>query len=270
MELVSVVVVTFNSASTIIETLESIRRQSYNNLELIISDDCSEDSTRLIVNSWIKKNRFRFDRICCCKTKENLGVTYNCNNGLSKAKGEYIQFIAGDDILLNDAISIKVDFIINRKCNFVYNAIEVFGDNKIKVAEMQRCYNKTKCILSTNWKTQYKEMLKKNFIIGPMGSFFKTDFLKSIGGYDNRFPMLEDYPLHLKILCKGIKIEYIDRPLAKYRVSSSSLSFSQKSLYLQSVNKFFIVVKAWKLFQQKMYKELANQMKNYIVFIFLK
>lgn len=60
--LVSVVVITYNSEKYILETLESIKTQSYKNLELIISDDCSKDDTVMICRDWLDKEGERFIR----------------------------------------------------------------------------------------------------------------------------------------------------------------------------------------------------------------
>ena len=58
--LVTVVVITYNSSKYVIETLDSIYNQTYTNLELIISDDCSKDDTIKICEDWLKKNGNRF------------------------------------------------------------------------------------------------------------------------------------------------------------------------------------------------------------------
>ena len=58
--LVSVILVTYNSAKFVTETLESIKEQSYDNIELIITDDCSFDGTVEVCNNWIEKNKTRF------------------------------------------------------------------------------------------------------------------------------------------------------------------------------------------------------------------
>lgn len=55
--LVSVSVITYNSAKTVLETLESIKAQTYQNLELIVSDDCSTDNTVELCRNWIEQNK---------------------------------------------------------------------------------------------------------------------------------------------------------------------------------------------------------------------
>ena len=61
--LVSVIVITYNSSKFVLETLESIYNQTYSNIELIISDDCSSDETINICQNWLYKNKNRFKNI---------------------------------------------------------------------------------------------------------------------------------------------------------------------------------------------------------------
>ena len=58
--LVSIIVMTYNSEKYILETLESVRAQTYKNIELLVTDDCSIDNTVELVNVWIQENKFRF------------------------------------------------------------------------------------------------------------------------------------------------------------------------------------------------------------------
>ena len=62
--LVSVVVITYKSANTILETLESFKQQTYKNIELIVSDDCSPDHTVEVVEEWIKNKRTMKKNYC--------------------------------------------------------------------------------------------------------------------------------------------------------------------------------------------------------------
>lgn len=84
--LVSIPVITYNSAKTVIETLDSIKAQTYPNIELIISDDCSTDDTVQLCREWIEKNGERFERTELISVTKNTGVSGNNN----RAKQLYI------------------------------------------------------------------------------------------------------------------------------------------------------------------------------------
>ena len=82
-------------------------------------------------------------------------------------------------------------------------------------------------------------ILLDNFIAGPSGGFYKANFIKELNGYDERYPMLEDYPFIYHYLLMGYEINLIDEVLAKYRISNGSLCMGKKSPMWTSQIKFF-------------------------------
>ena len=98
-KLVSVRVVSYNSAQTILDTLESIRKQTYQNIELIVSDDCSKDNTVELVYNWLEANKSRFVRTELITVPFNTGTSANVNRSIKACHGEWIKGIAADDIL---------------------------------------------------------------------------------------------------------------------------------------------------------------------------
>ncbi|MGQ7094825.1 glycosyltransferase family 2 protein, partial [Escherichia coli] len=80
---ISVMVVTYNSEYTIEETLNSVLLQSYGaeNIELIITDDCSKDNTVSIIKKWSVYNKNKFYRVVLIENSVNKGVSENCNIG---------------------------------------------------------------------------------------------------------------------------------------------------------------------------------------------
>ena len=99
--LVSIIVITYNSAKYLVDTLESIKDQTYKRIELIISDDFSSDDTISICQNWVAQNAERFVNTNIILAERNTGIPANCNRGGIKAKGEWLKFIAGDDFGLD-------------------------------------------------------------------------------------------------------------------------------------------------------------------------
>ncbi len=102
--LVSVVVITYNSAKYVIETLESVKDQTYKNIELVVADDASTDDTLTLVKQWVDANKGRFSGYKVVESEINTGIAPNLNRGIMAATGAYIKPIAGDDLLLNNCI----------------------------------------------------------------------------------------------------------------------------------------------------------------------
>ena len=86
--LVSVIVITYNSSNTVIETLDSIAAQTYKDIELIISDDCSKDDTVKRIKLWIEEHKDFFVNCRIITTEENTGTVKNLNRGVKASKGE--------------------------------------------------------------------------------------------------------------------------------------------------------------------------------------
>ena len=101
--LITIITTTFNSSKTLRETIDSIFKQEYNNLELIIIDGGSSDDTLEI----IKNNE---DKIDYWLSETDNGIYHGFNKGLSLAKGDYIGFVNSDDVLRKNALSILVEY----------------------------------------------------------------------------------------------------------------------------------------------------------------
>lgn len=263
-DLISVVVVTYNSSDTIIETLESIKEQTYPRLELIVSDDFSNDNTVQIVREWAKKNRRYFERVRILVGKKNHGVVKNCNIAIRQAQGKYVQELAGDDILLDMAIEKKYLFAEDNGLQVVYCKTEPFGIQKKAVNDMKRFCERGYTIIAKGWDCQNDNIVIDNFIGGPSGGFYNREFFLKIGGYDVRFPMLEDYPFHYRYITTGNKIVLLDEVLTRYRISGKSLCTSPNTNFEKSSKRFFYLVRLPELLKRKKYDVAKQQIIQYM------
>lgn len=111
--LVTVGVIAYNSGKTIVETLESVRNQTYplSNIELLIADDCSPDDTVKIAEKWLEKFGGLFENARILTSSSNQGIAHNMNQALRAAKGEYFKCIAADDLLMDTCIAEYVDYM---------------------------------------------------------------------------------------------------------------------------------------------------------------
>jgi len=225
--LVSIIVITYNSSKSVIETLESARMQTYTNIELIITDDCSSDNTLELCKLWIQENKSRFTRIRQITTKKNTGVPSNINRGYRAAEGKWVKAIAGDDILLSDCIENYIDYIkLNPDAKFLFARTEVFGgtpeQNKFFSADVFK-YD----FFELSVKEQYKHLISKDNCIPASTAFIHREtLLKQFDLFDERIPLLEDLPMWIRATNKGYHLFCIDKKTVKYRLSPNSLSTS--------------------------------------------
>lgn len=220
--LVTIVVVTYNSSKYVIDTLISIKDQTYSNLELIISDDCSTDSTIDICKNFILQNQdVQFVKNAkIVTTLKNSGITPNYNNGLKHAKGEWIKFIAGDDILLPECIDEYVNIAIQNNEKLYVSGIIPFETGGINALPLIPDPN----LLKGNADQQFKSLVTYGtFIAGPT-IFVERNTLNKFGGFSEQYPFIEDFPLFIKFLLNSERIFLIDKPLVKYRRHKESLS----------------------------------------------
>jgi glycosyltransferase involved in cell wall biosynthesis len=124
--LVSAIVPTYNRAHIIGKTIESIMKQSYSDIELIIIDDGSTDNTEQAIQKYIIKNpsiKYYYQKI-------NRGCACARNKGIDMASGEYVAFLDSDDQWLPEAIDSMMKKILRTGADFVYSpSIEVMKSN---------------------------------------------------------------------------------------------------------------------------------------------
>ena len=253
--LVTIVVITYNSSEFVLETLNSIKNQTYSNIELIISDDCSIDQTLEICEQWGSNNFNRFQRVEIIQSAVNSGVSANINRALKISKGEWIKVIAGDDILLKNCIEINIDYA------YTHNQSEIFFSKSLcfdsETGDIV-CVRPTSNIkLENNSRKQFLRMLEKDFV-NPVTVFYKRSLISSVGYINEKYPFMDDYPTWYKILKFGNIFHYIDVETVKYRISGKSLSTSSRrgkvnQLWLDSSTSFYKDILSKELLENKKY-----------------
>lgn len=223
--IVSIIVITYNSSNYILETLESAKNQTYKNIELIISDDGSSDNTLLLVENWIIENSKYFISSTIIKSEFNTGIILNVERGRKAAHGEWIKFIAGDDLLTMDSIEKYINYItINNEAKVIYASIRKLKGN-IKLPEIPDPL--ANYFYKLNVKQQLSFMIYHDIGLNPPTLFINSNFLENIGGFDKRFKLIEDKPLYHKILTAGEKIYGLNEVTVYYRIHETSLTHAK-------------------------------------------
>lgn len=209
--LVSIIVITYNQKELLKDCIDSIINQDYEDIEIIISDDCSTDGSFKYNSEKYKDNK----RIKFTKTKVNVDITGNCNNGLRYVKGKYVVFIGGDDILKFNKISTQVAFMeSNTKCGVSYHAVEKIDINSNKLlGYMGNAYNGDASLL-----------LKYGTINPAVGSMYRTSVIPK-GGFDDRVKVASDWLFTFECLASSnTTINFIEGYFAFYRIGEENTS----------------------------------------------
>ena len=221
-KLVSILVPAYNHEKYIIDCLESIKKQTYKDIELIILDDSSLDNTYLLAKKWCVNNSNCFRNCKVYKNIENCGVAKNCNILLRKAKGYYLKFIASDDMLMPNAISDMVAYFeANTEYDFIFsNGYHVVNCSTYPITE--------ECISSVIYKKIpphgkgiLNELYKRDYIAAPTVMLKRTTFDR-YGLYSEEY-VFEDWEYWLRIAVDG-NIGYLKKKTVAYRDEPKSLS----------------------------------------------
>ena len=231
--LVSVICLSYNHEKYVVAALESVMNQTYSNIELIIADDCSNDSSKEVIENWLKKH----PNITFLPNTINLGNTKTFNSAVKHAKGDYFIDLAADDMLLPNCIEQQIKTFQNSKftnLGMVYANIELIDENDtfISIYYNENDYPESGDI--------YKMVISRSTMICSIASMIKKEVFDEIGYYDENLAF-EDLDFWIRA-SRLFDFEYIPEILAKKRELNSSLSsffkkkFKKKNKELQQSN----------------------------------
>lgn len=247
--LVSVTVITYNSSKTVLETLESIKAQTYQNIELIVSDDCSTDDTVELCRNWIEQNKDRFVRAELLTVEKNTGVAGNCNRAGVACQGEWVKCIAGDDILMPNCVSHNLQYTYSHpSAKYIFSRVEPFGVNPsvVKLYEDNNIFDYT--IFDKSTEQQLESFIYDDAHIPAPSLFYNRAYDKDIEIInDERLPLVEDEPKWINLLKAGVHLYFLDEVTVKYRVGDadalSSPTHVMSPKQFESICRFFFYYK---------------------------
>ena len=226
---VSVPVITYNSAKTVIETLESIKAQTYPYIELIISDDCSTDNMVEKCRDWIDQNKDRFVRTQIILPEHNTGIAGNLNRGEDACQGKWVKVIAGDDKLLPTCLEDCAKYMqAHEDAVYLFGKVKAFGASEWMCKRYERLFDGSFFKMSA--EEQLNQLLFEGNQIPASTCFYDREKAVKIGvRNDERIPFLEDWPKWINLLKAGVTFHYVDIPLVEYRLDGISTSPKMQS-----------------------------------------
>jgi len=208
MPLISVVIPVYNNETTIQETIESVLSQSFSDLELIVINDGSQDSTLKIVSSILDPRLKVF-------SYPNAGLAATRNRGVSHASGEYISFIDADDLWTPDKLEAQFKALqVNPQAAVAYSWTDWIDES----GQFLRPGGH----ISVNGDV-FATLLVRDFVESGSNPLIRTEALAEVGGFDESLPAVEDWDMWLR-LAAGYEFVCVPSPQILYRVSSSSMS----------------------------------------------
>lgn len=209
MPLVSVLMKSFNHKSFISEAIESVLRQDFEDLELIIVDDASTDKSRSLIQDYAKGDA----RIRMIFHEQNSGITTVVNDGINAAEGKFIAQIDSDDVWVSDKTRKQLAVLEQNENLIVWSEGEVVDQRGCPLgktfSELVKSTSKAKS------GALFQTLMAGNYVFGSSLMYKKAnlDGLR----YDDRLLYNNDYKFLLE-LARKYEFYYIAEPLAKYRV----------------------------------------------------
>jgi predicted O-linked N-acetylglucosamine transferase (SPINDLY family)/predicted SAM-dependent methyltransferase/GT2 family glycosyltransferase len=225
--LVSICIPTYNGESFIEQALSSVLNQTYSNLEIIISDDNSEDRTVEISKIFRDQSSFTFKIF----EHEQYGLSQNWNFCISQSKGKYIKFLFQDDLLEPDAITQMVALAEqDNEIGLVFSPRNIFirnGDNYYNqdfltdhgARDVHKDWSQLKTIQSGRELLEDPNLF--NYSINKFGEpttvLIRKDMFNRVGYFNSNLCQLVDLEMWLRIISE-CKVGYIDRYLSHFRL----------------------------------------------------
>lgn len=227
--LISICIPTYNGEKYIAEAMDSAINQTYKNLEIIVSDDNSKDSSIKIIESY--KNKTKIPITIYQHTPNGIGA--NWNNCIKNANGEYIKFLFQDDVLQPNCIKEMVAILENDK------NIGLVASKRIFIIEDEYQTEETK-----KWVQGYSDLQKdlqlplqkgirildkklfksRLFLKSPLNkvgepsvTLFRRKLVQEIGYFREDLKQILDYEFYYRVL-KKYKIAIIEKELVKFRL----------------------------------------------------
>lgn len=207
---VSICIPTYNNSRFIAEAVESVLNQTYADFELIIIDDSSTDGTVDIVRRYADRDgRIRFS-----VNAANVGMVNNWNKCIGEAKGEYVKYLFGDDVLVSpDALRKMVNVLDSR------HDVSLVGSSRYIIDETSMITRKIDFFCNDDVKEGVDVIkqcvyLQKNLIGEPSTVMFKRKSTKR--GFNPSYRQIVDLEMWFRLLEKG-KFAYIAEPLSAFR-----------------------------------------------------
>ncbi|MBR1797937.1 MAG: glycosyltransferase [Clostridiales bacterium] len=260
---VSICIPTYNGELYIESALRSIIAQTYDNIEIIVTDDCSTDNTVSIIKS-------NFSDVILHLNEKRLGLVGNWNHCVSLATGKYIKLMGQDDILEPNAIELQVDSLeSDPEAVISIGHTNVINDSD-EILMTRRLSRKNFC--QDGKAFARRSLWCRNIYCEPSNILYRSDIDAS---YDGSFIYVPDWDHDIAVSTHG-KLCYVASVIMSFRISTSS---ETSRLYrsdnrLMTLDQDKLISKYRKtlkisLFQYCFFK-LAIRARNIIRFVYLR
>ena len=224
--LVSVIIATYNRAHIISHAIESVLKQTCKDYEIIVVDDGSSDGTEQLL-----RERYA-EKIVYIGREANAGLSAARNTGIQAARGRYVAILDDDDLWLPEKLEMQICLIEKQP------SLGLVYCNSFTVNEHDEVLGELK---GTKKGTIFDDLLSSNCLGPPSGVLLPKKVFAQTGYFDEDLTALEDWDLWIRV-AQWYAIDFVERPLLKYRVHSNNMSSNIVNMQLST---FAVLDKYW-------------------------
>ena len=229
---ISVYITSYNQKDFLKEAICSVLNQTLAPYEIIVVDDASTDGSQELIKKYANQHDIRY-----VFHEQNMGVTRARLTALQNVKGDYVTYVDGDDVFLENKLEVESNIIKEQNCDVAFsNNAYVLEQNLDAVQWVWMQENQTLDVATD----VFLKTLTRDF---PRSSLFRMELinyqkLKEIGFHDPELSIYEDYDLRIR-MAKHCSFGYSTAVTSKVRISEAGLSKSHAKLHLSSLKYIF-------------------------------
>jgi glycosyltransferase involved in cell wall biosynthesis len=242
---VSVVIKAYNHAKYVAQTLDSVLAQTFQDFEVIVTDDASTDGTADVIRG------FSDPRIKLQVLAENVGLSRAMNATVARAKGKYVAILNSDDYASPDRLLRQVRHLeTNPGAGAVFSAVRVVGEEGDEADEetagLRAAFDIPRSLPDQNRATWLRQFFFHGNCLCAPSATLRRDALLDIGPYDPRLTNLQDLDVWVRLAARW-DIHFLTEPLTAFRVRANNQNLSAPRLdsQLRSQFEYYIILRRY-------------------------
>lgn len=240
-DLVSVLILSYRNLEGIYESLKSVFKQKYENIEIVISDDGTVgfESEKNKIEEFVEKNRTpNIREVIINDIKVNGGTVKNINSAIKKSNGIYIKVLSAEDVFSDEkSLGEYVEYLKNNDYDICFSKIRGVKEDGTYQYELLACESDYKKLAGYSVEEHRKRLFSRNYLPG-IGWAAKRQLFEKYGYFREESRIIEDYPYWLHLTEHGCKFGFLDKYLIDYKLTGVSSAGSYSEMFM---NDMFVI-----------------------------
>jgi glycosyltransferase involved in cell wall biosynthesis len=219
---VSVIIPSYNHEKYVAEAIQSVLDQTYQDFEIVITDDGSSDNTVAVIKN------FTDSRIRLFCFPNNRGACVAANHCIKESKGEFIALLNSDDAFVNNKLEKQVKFLDEHlEIGAVFSQVQFINENSNNISHIEHFYKNAFVQLNRSrfeWLNYF--FFHGNCLCHP-SILIRRECYEKVGVYDRRFAQLPDFDFWIR-LCQRYEIFILSEQLVKFRIRENQANVSSE------------------------------------------